>query len=164
MTTIAIINNKEFIEVSVDSQCTLCSAKIFDDLNKFFENDNFLIVASGKTHQIRQIQQIFYDDNIIDLDIKTFKNIIEKYNEFEEEDDKKEFEIIVINKKTKKIFMIENTNFYEISDVKFITSGSGFKFALAALHLNKNTKQAVKLASKLDIYTNDNIKTFKILK
>lgn len=164
MTTIAIINNKEFIEVSVDSQCTLCSAKIFDDLNKFFENETFFIVGSGKTHQIRQINQIFLDDNIIDLNIKIFKNIIEKYNEFEEEDDKKEFEIIVINKKTKKIYMIENTNFYEISDVKFITSGSGFKFALAALHLNKNTKQAVKLASKLDIYTNDNIKTFKILK
>jgi ATP-dependent protease HslVU (ClpYQ) peptidase subunit len=44
----------------------------------------------------------------------------------------------------------------------FYALGSGYKFALAALHLGLSAEEAVKFASTLDIYTNNEIQLFNV--
>lgn len=44
----------------------------------------------------------------------------------------------------------------------FYALGSGYKFALAALHLGLSAEESVKFASTLDIYTNDEIQLFNV--
>jgi len=144
MTTIALKDNI----LACDTQITAddvkynCSSKI-----TIVRND-LVIAGSGDSNEILKLEKFFRE-----------------FPDWEENLDKKpkiraSVDCILISKG--KPYTIYKDGFPDPMGHPFIASGSGWKFAMAGMHLGLSAVDAVKLASEFDVYTNDRIRYINV--
>ena len=88
---------------------------------------------------------------------KLIKRIVDKYtvDEFENEEDDEldEATVLLYNKKTSKLYHVDLKDLSEVEMPAGYTCGSGAQGASVALLLGLQSQEAVKYASKVDIFT-----------
>ena len=105
---------------------------------------NLIIACAGSIEQEHKAHSVFRDPNWEELDLT------EKLEDFAA--------IVLINKKP--YFLSENLIPIAIEEPHFAI-GSGGAFALSAMYFGYNAADAVRFASRFDIYTNDKVETYE---
>lgn len=143
MTTIAWDGNI----LAADTQADLGSYKA--KVTKIFKIKNHLVFSSGAFDRINALFQWF--ENGADPD---------KYPAFQSNNDDSVCLNIITPEKI--IMRYERTPYPFIVNEPFFACGSGRDFALAAMHLGLNAKQAVGIAHRFDPHTGSEIDTLTI--
>jgi ATP-dependent protease HslVU (ClpYQ) peptidase subunit len=65
----------------------------------------------------------------------------------------REFEVIVLDHKRKRVYTYSHSTQEELFDADFIAIGSGANLAMGAMAAGASAKKAIKIATQYDIYT-----------
>lgn len=144
MTTIAYRNGI----IAADSQITYDKSVKGTSGPKIVQlNKNTVIACAGGVVEIQKMQIFFTQKNWEQKldEAPKFKNYIEA---------------LLVYKG--KVYICLGTCYPELLYDAFYALGSGYKFALAGMHLGLSAEEAVKFASTLDIYTDDKIQLFDV--
>ena len=134
--------------IAADSQITYDKSVRGKSAPKIVQlNKDLVFVGAGDTRAIAHATKFFTPLN--------WEEKLEEAPKF-----KQAFEAIIWYKG--KIYTCIGSCYPELVCDDFYAIGSGYKFALAALHLGLSAEDAVKFASTLDIYTNNEIQLFNV--
>lgn len=144
MTTIAWKDNI----LACDTQVTSDDTKYLCDNKITIISKNLVIACSGNTGDIVKLEKFFRSypewERYLDFKPKVTKAL----------------DAILISKG--KPYTIFKDDYPDPLGHPFIACGSGWKFAMAGMHLGLSAVDAVKLASELDVNTNDRIKYLNV--
>lgn len=70
------------------------------------------------------------------------------------------FELLVVENKS--VYWCQNNLFLQLMENSYYAIGNGWECAMAAMQCGKSAAEAVIVASKLNVYTNDIIDTYNI--
>ena len=175
MTTIICAKDKEKVIMAADSRTSSGYSIDSDNFNKIVKIDDKILfgytgsVCTGdfyKRYITDIVRTVNYDllnckNQLIDLFLQdNIKTLLEK---------KREISFLLCNNKT--ILQVQAYSVVEIDC--FYSIGSGSYYARGAMDILYNSKykdletiatEAIKIASKYDLYTNDNIKTESLVR
>lgn len=143
MTTIAY---KDGILVS-DTQLTWGSEIHYTTKIMELSRTGLIIACAGTARYERRAHEIFNDPGWKSMDLS---------------EKAKEFSALLFDG-TELYLLTGNYIPIPITD-KYIAIGSGAAYALAAMSLGCSAKDAVKVASQFDVYTNDRVETYELPK
>lgn len=178
MTTIAMraVNGK--VKIAWDSQATAGQSATFG-INKVMKiNDQFAVGAAGRLRYANLIHRAMvnrvhpYDlaqpdfdgyawllDEVVPAWMKAVRREMDHAPDAEEGDDIPSGVALVALAGT----VYEIGSDFSVMPVEGYTAiGSGQHFALAAMHLGKNPKQAVEVAAELDLFTGGSIREMTV--
>lgn len=147
MTTIAFDGKS----ISCDTMMVNNNLKYFLH-TKIFKSKNFLLAGAGELHYI---QKVLRDAEGMSTDEILSSRSYEK--EITEN-----ASILLFCLKSKKCFILAGSQFVECLRVP-VAIGSGGEVATGAMLMGASSREAVKIASKIDIYTGGKIKTVNLL-
>lgn len=154
MTTIAY---KDGVMVS-DTQGTAWGHYITGPYTKIFKHNDYIVGCSGDLSVFKFMDRLLLEHEIKKLlDTKYLKE--NKLLKIMKKLHNNNYLMIVNNKK--EIFSLQEYGFIKISS-KYWSIGSGKEIALTAMYLGKSAKESVKIASKLDCFTNSKVIEVKI--
>lgn len=149
MTTIAY---KDGI-IAADTQLTIGDVKMVsaDKINVL--NNHTIFAAAGETPAIILAERFFRQDD--------WESKLDSRPDIPKEDkEDNPLDAILIYKG--KAYLVDRTCLPEPLNHPFYAVGSGWKFAMAAMHSGLSAPDAVKFASELDVYTNDKIRYLNV--
>lgn len=154
MTTIAL---KDGI-LAADTQLTLGdSTKILSDDKITILNKHTILAAAGDSIAILLAQRYFAQPNWEELFDKRPAELLEK-----DKDGEYEFTLDSILLFKGVPFLVDRFLIPEPLRHPFIAVGSGWQFAMGAMHTGMSAVDAVEFASKFDIYTNNKVRALNV--
>lgn len=173
MSTIAVKRNENNIEISCDSKIhinTILQDNFFKNKIKIGQKSNMTFGFVGELYYKDIFEDYIYNRKVDEgedlftevslLNSSFYKFIKDNFPQEENKNEKEKFSYFFLLIIKNRIFVINCLKVNEIED--YYAIGSGSDFSLPALMLGKNTKEAVEIASELDLYTGGKIHTFKI--
>lgn len=147
MTTIAY---KDGI-LAADTQLTISDTKLLSDDKIRLLNKDTILAAAGDLGSVLIAEKFFAQENWENATRPT----IEKGK-----DDDNTLDAILIYKG--KPYMVDGLLIPEPIKHPHYAVGSGWKFAMAAMHSGMSAPDAVKFASELDVYTNNRVRYINV--
>lgn len=153
MTTIAL---KDDI-LAADTQLTMDDVKLESSDKIIILNKDTIIAAAGDTNAIYLAQKFFSQE---DWETKYDAKPDERPILPRDKDDENPLDAILIYKG--QAYLVDRYLLPELSKHPFIAVGSGWKFAMAAMHSGLSAVAAIEFASTFDIYTNNKVRWLNV--
>lgn len=150
MTTIAL---KDDI-IAADTQLTMDDVKILSSDKILILNNDTILAAAGDVSTIHIAEKYFRQS---DWEEKEKPNLLEKDKEGEYE---QTLDAILIFKG--KPYLVDRFLIPDAIKHPYIAVGSGWKFAMAAMHSGMSAVAAVEFASEFDVYTNNKVRWLNV--
>lgn len=119
---------------------------------KILSTEHFLIAGSGEVYQIQRAYRSL--ENTDDKSIQSWRSW--------DKDMAEDIRLLVISKRTGKCWLLVGGELVKCPRTP-IAIGSGGDVAVGAMMMGATSREAVKIASKIDVYTGGKIKTVRLL-
>lgn len=166
MTTIIYHSGRVYADTRATITYEKSKKEVYYRVKKIFKTNNVLVSGSGKYFLILKMR---YHWRRVILNIFGFYPSLYNYDESDSSNDITSLIVasgdmvqlmrIVPKKVTKWLIIIKlvDSSFYRNEDNLWVTTGSGNKYAASMLRRGRSPEKAIRLASKYDKWTNDDI-------